>query len=108
MALRYSILDDAKRELSHASDWYDAEHEGLGRELLLTYRKLVVHALEFPETGSPIRGLPVRYNVRQFLFERFPYSIVAAYPRDQLVVVAVAHQHRRPGYWRKRLAKVMP
>jgi hypothetical protein len=25
---------------------------------------------------------------------------------DELVIVAVHHQHRKPGYWRPRLAKV--
>jgi putative addiction module component (TIGR02574 family) len=108
MALQYRILIEAERELTEASAWYDNEREDLGRELLLAYRAVVVHALEFPESGSPIRGLRTRYKVRQFVFERFPYSIILAYPKGELVVVAVAHQHRRPGYWRKRLAKVKP
>jgi len=106
MPLRYRILDEAKLELAEASDWYDQEREELGRELLITYRALVAHALEFPQSGTPISGLRVRYDVRRFLFDKFPYSIVAAYPEDELVVVAVAHQHRKPGYWQKRLAEV--
>jgi hypothetical protein len=39
---------------------------------------------------------------------RFPYAVYIAYLPLELVVVAVAHQHRKPGYWRKRLARVTP
>jgi toxin ParE1/3/4 len=108
MALRYRILEEAERELAESSIWYDRERDGLGRELLLAYRAVVVHALEFPESGSPIRSRRTHYKVCRFLFERFPYSIIVAYPKNELVVVAIAHQHRRPGYWLKRLAKVKP
>jgi hypothetical protein len=52
-----------------------------------------------------VRGLPVRYEVRRFLLGRFPYAVYIAYLPLELLIVAVAHQHRKPGYWRKRLAK---
>jgi len=35
---------------------------------------------------------------------RFPFLIVYAMLGDQLVVIAVAHTSRKPGYWRERLA----
>jgi hypothetical protein len=40
------------------------------------------------------------------LFERFEYALVYALLEHELLIVAVHHQHRRPGYWRRRLAKV--
>jgi plasmid stabilization system protein ParE len=33
----------------------------------------------------------------------FPYYIAYVIRGDRIVVMAVAHAHRRPGYWRDRL-----
>jgi hypothetical protein len=40
------------------------------------------------------------------LIDRFEYAIVFALLEGEIVVVAVHHQHRRPGYWKPRLASV--
>jgi hypothetical protein len=37
------------------------------------------------------------------LLKKFPYLVVFREYPDHLFIVAVAHGHRRPGYWRKRL-----
>jgi hypothetical protein len=34
----------------------------------------------------------------------FPYDVVYQVEQDELQVLAVAHQHRKPGYWRERLS----
>lgn len=34
----------------------------------------------------------------------FPYGIVYFVRDDEVLVVAYAHERRRPGYWRERLA----
>lgn len=36
-------------------------------------------------------------------FRRFPYSLVYR-ARDDVQVIAIAHDRRRPGYWRTRLS----
>jgi toxin ParE1/3/4 len=52
---------------------------------------------EFPMLGSTWRG-----RIRRLPLRRFPYSIVY-YVRDSEVrILAVAHQRRRPGFWRGR------
>lgn len=35
---------------------------------------------------------------------RTPYRIIYAILADQIVVVAIAHTLKKPGYWRDRLA----
>jgi len=35
--------------------------------------------------------------------KRHPYLVVYAILSDQLVIIAVAHTSKRPGYWRRRL-----
>lgn len=38
----------------------------------------------------------------RYVLDRFPYSVLYAVASDRVWVVAVAHQHRRPGYWQQR------
>ena len=44
-----------------------------------------------------------RRGVKRLLLRRFPYAIVVVERRSEIVVIAFAHQARRPGYWRGRL-----
>ena len=51
----------------------------------------------FPELGALwINGR------RRFLLRRFPFGIIYYTRGEELVVVAFAHQRRRPGYWAER------
>jgi plasmid stabilization system protein ParE len=105
------FLREARRELTEAAQWYK-QKEGLplARDFGTNYRAQLQRARQMPKTGHLVTGLPtdIDFEVRKFRFERFPYTLLVAHLPDELVVVAVAHQHRRPGYWRKRLAKVKP
>ena len=39
---------------------------------------------------------------RKVLLRRFPYVLVYREHEQRIWVVAVAHGHRRPGYWKRR------
>ncbi|MSP63343.1 MAG: hypothetical protein EXR72_23970 [Myxococcales bacterium] len=47
--------------------------------------------------------LPADLDVRRRVIERFPLTVVYLVRDDTLIIVAVAHQRRRPGYWMQRL-----
>lgn len=62
---------------------------------------------ELDNTLDAIQETPDRWpahvdGTRRFLLRRFPYSVVYDTPDDAVVVVAVAHERRRPGYWKTR------
>lgn len=42
-------------------------------------------------------------EIRVFRFRVFPYSLIISVEPDALLVLAVAHARRRPGYWRDRI-----
>ena len=48
------------------------------------------------------RAQPTIYGTRFAKVGRFPFVIVFCEFEDKLVVIAVAHVRRMPGYWRKR------
>jgi len=54
--------------------------------------------------GSSLDEYPVEFDVRSYRMNTFRYSLVVATVDGEPMVYAVAHQHRRPGYWRDRLA----
>jgi len=56
--------------------------------------------ISFPEHGSAYL-----LGTRRIVLRRFPYSVIYSPGVDQAVAIAVAHQRRKPGYWKKRLVK---
>ena len=48
-------------------------------------------------------GKALTSRVRTFRLRTFRYNVVYVIDGDEIVIVAVAHHRRRPGYWRGRL-----
>jgi plasmid stabilization system protein ParE len=88
---------DAAAEFEDASLFYESRMVGLGNSFAAEVERTISLVQEFPEAGSPVGP-----NWRRVVIARFPYSIVYRQDSDAIVIVAVAHQRRRPGYWRKR------
>jgi toxin ParE2 len=56
----------------------------------------------------PRAWLPLGDGVRRFRLGRFPYGLIYVVEADEIVVLAVAHLHRKPNYWRLRLSRPNP
>lgn len=54
-------------------------------------------ALEFPNAGSEGAA-----KTRRLQLKGFPHSLVYRQVEEEIVVFAVAHHSREPGYWRAR------
>jgi plasmid stabilization system protein ParE len=93
---------DAQRELDEGIAWYEDDYPGRGRRFLDA-----VHAMAKQVLATPHRFTAWRRgsDVRVAVVERFPYSLFFRIEETSIVVYAVAHHKRRPGYWRKRLGK---
>ena len=103
MSQRIIVLDEAEDELIEAQKWYETQRSGLGQEFRSAIDEAINRLLKAPLAASPIVNLPVSAGARRVLVKRFPYSIVFINHEEDLWVVAFAHHHRRPGYWRERL-----
>jgi plasmid stabilization system protein ParE len=71
----------------------------LGRELFDAVVESVESLHTTPEIGTP---LSADRCTRRLLLPRFPYHVVYRLSPAEIVVVAVAHAKRRPGYWKRR------
>lgn len=89
----------ASLELTEAIRWYESKRVGLGKELLDEFAALLARATMNPESGNPIS---VDQHTRRLLATRFPYQLVYHVRPNEIVVVALAHLKRRPGYWKHR------
>lgn len=80
-----------------ASLFYEARSEGLGLEFLDGVQRLIELVREHPKLGQSVLG-----GFRRVVLRRFPFSLIYSEERNEIVIIAVAHAKRRPGYWRGR------
>ncbi len=91
------LLEPAQAELDEAIDWYAEQAPGLGAAFLLETLKALKLIEHYPQAWHPLTT-----EIRRCRLKRFPYSVVYTLDADGILVLAVAHQHRKPGYWRNR------
>jgi plasmid stabilization system protein ParE len=53
--------------------------------------------------ASPQRWPKGLHGTRKFVLQRYPFAVVYREKDATLQVLAIAHGHRRPGYWKSRL-----
>ncbi len=104
MTVGLRVLDAAAEELADAAEHYEIAREGYGRLFLSEALRATKRASAFPASGRRARGFSADRDVRLFGLRRFPYDVVTAKVVGERVVIAVAHQHRRPDYWAARLS----
>lgn len=90
---------EAKTDLREAVDYYDGKRTGLGNEFVVEVGHSTARIAESPQLGSIYRNSAVRHVQT----DRFPYVIYYLERDSFILVVAVAHGRRRPGYWKSRL-----
>ena len=92
------LLESAQAELDDAIAWYASHAPGLGDAFLIETLRTLKLIEQYPKAWHPLTQ-----QIRRCRLRRFPYSVVYAQYGSDLLVLAVAHQHRKPGYWRARL-----
>jgi toxin ParE1/3/4 len=88
---------EAEEELAEAREWYEERSEIAAQAF----------ALEIDRAVGRIVEAPLRYpngwrGEHRFVLNRFPFTILYRVRVDHVFITAVAHQSRRPGYWRHR------
>lgn len=97
MTLPVIFHELAESELNEASAYYASARPGLGDAFV----NEVQHAVAALAT-SPLAGMAVEQDIRWWLLRRFPYSVLYRVCDDHIRILAIAHQKRRPFYWRGR------
>ena len=103
MTLSLSYHPEALAELEADAVWYEEREPGLGFALFAEVERVAHGPAESPSTWPLFPAVRPSLAVRRRVLRRFPYVLAFKVHGDVLVVVAVAHARRRPGYWLHRV-----
>ena len=92
------LLEPAGQELDEAVTYYNAQVDGLGDAFLLEALRIFGLLKQYPRAWHPLGG-----GIRRCRLSRFPYGVIYVPEPEEILVIAIAHMHRRPAYWRDRL-----
>ena len=97
--MKIRFVNAAILELRRATRYYEMTAPGLGRRFANAIDATLLRAQTNSRAGTPIVGGRRRLNVKGF-----PYSLIVEVwdPGQTVFIIAVAHQKRKPGYWRTR------
>jgi plasmid stabilization system protein ParE len=90
----------AAHEVTEARTHYEQISSELADAFINELTITLERAARLPESGRPWSQADTGRRV--YLLERFPYLVIARADLVELRVIAVAHQRRKPEYWRKR------
>ena len=89
----------ARADLYVAWAWYEDQQSGLGDRFSAAVDAAVRRAARSPESGSPaVRDDADEVIERRLATPGFPYAVRYRVIEGTLVVMAVAHQRRRPSF----------
>lgn len=92
--MRYEFHPEALAEYGHAARYYADCQEGLE----LRFMAAVEHAID-QILAAPERWRILEEDIRRCLTRVFPYAVLYTVEADFVLILAVMHCHREPGYW---------
>ncbi|MBX9622305.1 MAG: type II toxin-antitoxin system RelE/ParE family toxin [Gemmataceae bacterium] len=93
----YLRLADA--EVQAARRWYARR----GGAWLVARFAAALSDAEARVSANPSLWSPDQYGTRACRLKKFPYRLIYVEEPARVLVLAVAHDRRRPGYWVRRL-----
>ena len=93
----YRFLLPAEEEMTESAIFYEQESKGLGIDFLDEIENAISIIC-----GNPKIAQKYSDDMRRFVLAKFPYSLLYVEEESGIVIVAVAHYRRKPGYWKNR------
>jgi plasmid stabilization system protein ParE len=84
----------AEEELLNEIGYLELRAQGLGQRFFAEVRRAENLITQFPESSEEIRP-----GIRKRVLRKFRYSLIYSIEKDDVLILAVAHHSRRPGYW---------
>lgn len=104
MSHDFRFHPSARDELDESIDYHESRRDGLGFELLFEVEATITLICESPTRWPLLAGMDPSLGVRRQVIHRFGFIVVYVVDSDDaVVIVAVAHRKREPGYWLDRV-----
>ena len=94
MTLPIELHPEAIEEGAEARRWYAERDVGAALGFVSALDDAIARIAD-----SPLRWPQYLHDTRRLLTRRYPFAVVYRVFDDRVLVVAIAHQRRRPGYW---------
>jgi toxin ParE2 len=82
--------------------YYEARRPGFGGFFQESLLRCVDQIAETPRRYARVEAPVSAREIRNLSLDGFPYSVIYEVFEDEVVILAVAHQHRRSAYWKSR------
>lgn len=89
---------EAMEEARKAKEWYAGRSRFLGTAFMTELDTAIQRIAEAPDPWAIYQG-----DTRRYLLRRFPFGVIYRQIDNRIPVLAVAHTHRKPGYWNYRV-----
>jgi mRNA-degrading endonuclease RelE of RelBE toxin-antitoxin system len=89
------FLTEAEDESNNAANHYNNKDIGLGYDFLDDLES----SLDTIKS-APMRWKKIEGRIHRFIMKKFPYKIIYEISDTIIFILAVAHQSRKPDYWK--------
>jgi plasmid stabilization system protein ParE len=97
--MKFNFHPEALAEFQGAGRHYRLNQEGAGLRFVASVEDAIDRILE-----APLRWRILEDDVRRCLTRVFPYAVLYTVEPEFVLIIAVMHCHREPGYWRERIS----
>lgn len=98
--MKIRFLSPAINELKESIEYYESKEEGLGDRFYIEFRNTIERIKNYPEAWPKFSQ-----HTRRCRTKIFPYGVIYQLRDDEILILAVCHLRREPGYWTERLQK---
>lgn len=91
---RARFVSAARLEFLAEVVYYNKAQTDLGARFASAVEEAAARALAFPMAGTPSPS-----GTRRVIVKEFPFSLFYRPETDGIVIFAISHHARRPGYW---------
>jgi plasmid stabilization system protein ParE len=98
--MRCEFHPEALAEYEEAARYYAGCQDGLELRFISSVESAIRQIMD-----APTRWRVFEEDVRRCLTKVFPYAVLYTIEPDFVLIIAVMHCHREPGYWRRRIQK---
>lgn len=103
MTLAWREHPEALEEYRAAANWYEDKREGLGEAFTQAVDTAVESVLDPAIKWGRYQGRQTSPQIYTRSVAGFPFKVIYLELDEEILVVAYAHEKRRPGYWMHRV-----
>lgn len=96
--MRYAFHPEARLEYRESAAYYAAVRPELGAEFTREIESVLEQICQTPRLWRLFNQ-----DVRRALTRRFPFAVLYTIEKDYILIIAVMHCSRKPGYWQDRI-----